>query len=81
MPSQVQKKGENAMKKSEFTEKFNSVYNDFLESEKVKEIFDSIENREYTANEMIGMSIHTSYQITARFVFEILSQIIEFDEE
>lgn len=69
------------MKKSEFAEKFNSVYEDFLESEKVKEIFDSIENREYTANEMIGMAINTSYQLTARFVFEILSQTLELDEE
>lgn len=69
------------MKKSDFTEKFNSVYNDFLESEKVKEIFSSIENREYTANEMIGMAINTSYQLTARFVFEILSKTLEFDEK
>lgn len=69
------------MKKSEFVKKFNLVYNDFLESEKVKEIFDSIENREYTANEMIGMTMHTSHQLTARFVFEILLQILEFEEE
>lgn len=69
------------MKKSEFTEKFNSVYNDFLESEKVKEIFNSIENRSYTMDEMIGMAIHTSHQLTARFVFEILSKTLEFEEE
>lgn len=69
------------MKKSDFLEKFNSVYTDFFESEKVKEIFDSIENREYCASEMIAMVINTSYQLTARFVFEILSKTLEFDEE
>lgn len=69
------------MKKSEFVEKFNSVYNDFLESEKVKEIFDSIEKRNCTPAEMVGIAIHTSHQLCARFVFEILSQTLEFDEE
>lgn len=69
------------MKKSEFVEKFNLVYNDFLESEKAKEIFDSIENRNYSPNEMIGMTINISHQLTARFVFEILSQTLEFEEE
>lgn len=69
------------MKKSEFVEKFNSVYDDFLESEKAKEIFSTIENRSYTPTEIIGMTINISHQLTARFVFEILSQTFEFDEE
>lgn len=69
------------MKKSEFVEKFNSVYDGFLESEKAKEIFDSIGSRNCTPAEIVGMAIHTSHQLTARFVFEILSQTLEFDEE
>ncbi len=69
------------MKKSEFVEKFNLVYDDFLESEKVKEIFDSIENRKFTPVEMIGMTLTISHQLTARFVFDILSQTLEFEDE
>ncbi|MCX4339962.1 MAG: hypothetical protein OSJ72_09995 [Lachnospiraceae bacterium] len=69
------------MKKSEFVEKFNLVYDDFLESDKVKEIFDSIENRSYTPTELIALTADISHQLTARFVFEILSQTIEFEEE
>lgn len=69
------------MKKSEFVEKFNLVYDDFLKSKKVKEIFDSIENRDYDATEMIGTAIHISHQLTAHFVFDILSQTLEFEEE
>lgn len=69
------------MKKSEFVEKFNSVYDDFLQSEKAKEIFSSIENRSYTMDEMAGMIINVSHQLSARFVFEILSHTLEFEEE
>ena len=69
------------MKKSEFVEKFDSVLASFFESEKVKEIFDSIEKRKYGADEMMGMIIHVSHQLTAQFVFEILSQTLEFEEE
>lgn len=69
------------MKKSEFIEKFNSVYNGFLESEKAKEIFDSIEKRNYAPDEVVAMTISVSHQLCSRFVFEILSQTLEFDKE
>lgn len=69
------------MKKSEFIEKFNSVYDGFLESEKAKEIFDSIGNRSYTPIELVALTADISHQLCARFVFEILSQTLEFYEE
>lgn len=69
------------MKKSEFVEKFNSVYDGFLESEKAKEIFDSIGNHSYTPVELVALTANISHQLCARFVFEILSQAFEFDEE
>lgn len=69
------------MKKSEFVEKFNSVYDGFLGSEKAKEIFDSIENRSYTPTELLALTANISHQLCAQFVFEILSQTLEFDEE
>lgn len=69
------------MKKSKFVEKFNLVYNDFLESEKAKEILTSIENRNYTPTEMLGIAVNISHQLSSQFVFEILSQTLEFEEE
>lgn len=69
------------MKKSEFVEKFNSVYDNFLESEKAKEICASIENRSYTPIELVALAANISHQLCAQFVFEILSQTLEFDEE
>lgn len=69
------------MKKSEFVEKFNSVYNGFLESEKAKEICTSIENRNYTPIELVALATNISHQLCSQFVFEILSQTLEFDEE
>lgn len=69
------------MKKSEFVEKFNSVYDGFLESEKAKEIYNSIENRSYTPTELVALTANISYQLCAQFVFEILSHTLEFEKE
>lgn len=69
------------MKKSEFVEKFNSVYDGFLESEKAKEIYNSIENRSYTPTELVALTANISHQLCAQFVFEILSHTLEFEKE
>ncbi len=70
------------MTRSEFTEKFNKVRNDFFEDPKTEEMFIGlIGNEKCSMDELIGKLLHASYQISAKFSFDVLSQVLEFDEE
>lgn len=70
------------MTRTEFNEKFNKVRDDFFNDPKTEKLFSElISTGEYSTEELIGKLLHASYQISAKFSFDVLSQVLEFDEE
>lgn len=70
------------MTKSEFVEKFNTVHDEFLNDPKTKELFIStFRDKKYTLEELVPVLMNTSIQLSSKFTFDVLSQVLEFDEK
>lgn len=70
------------MTRTEFVEKFNKVHEAFFDDPQTQEMFiNLIGNEECSLDELIGKLLHASYQLSAKFSFDVLSQVLEFDEE
>ncbi len=70
------------MTKAEFIEKFNSVQDEFLNNPETEKIFiTSFKDGTYTLEELIPAIFNTSLQLTTKFTFDVLSQVLEFDEK
>ena len=70
------------MTKSEFNTKFNEIHTEFFKDSNTEQLFmDILEDKQYSIEELMPKIIYISHQLSSKFTFEVLSNVLEFDKE